>query len=226
MGITSKLEHSDSIWILGGGRFGTLAAERLSPKVAPNRVWVIDHRPERLAGVPEGVETVIADAAEYLSTNLGVGEGPGWIVPAVPVHVVWEFIRKRLASDFTLEALPPDAELLQTLPNVMTGEDGAMYASIADFMCPDNCPEPADCCTHTGKPRPVDMHSAISEFAADRFVPVVVRSHQLAPGVGGYRPAAIMDALEQVRASTRPVLLATACRCHGVLHLVGKTPNS
>lgn len=214
------LRHSDTIWILGAGRFGTIAADRLSAKVPPRQIRVIDHRSDRLAGLPGGVETVVGDAVAYLAANLDTGNDLSWIVPAVPVHVAWEFIRTQLAEAKALDAEAVDTTLLAALPNAMTGQGGAIYASIADFLCPDNCPEPAERCTHTGLPRPMELHKAVPDIAGDRWASVVVRSHQLAPGVGGYSPEALLDALDQVRTADRPVLLATACRCHGVIHLL------
>ncbi|MFH1981396.1 MAG: potassium transporter [Pseudomonadota bacterium] len=216
----NNLKPTDHIWILGAGRFGTIAAGRLAAKVPLRQIRVIDHRPDRLLGLPKGVKTAAGEAIEYIFSHLGQGADPDWIVPAVPVHVAWEFIRRRLGGKVMLNAAAPDPELLAALPNAMTGQGGAIYASIADFICPDNCPEPPDRCTHTGQPRPMELFQAISDIAGHRFLPVVIRSHQLAPGVGGYKPNALRDALEQVNSIDQPVLLATACRCHGVLHLL------
>ena len=216
--LKTMLRHSDAVWILGAGRFGTIAAERLSARVPPRQIQVIDHRSDRLAGLPEGVDAVIGDAVAYLATHLGTGSDPAWIVPAVPVHVAWEFIRMRLADPVSLEALAPEADLVAALPNAMKGGGGAIYTSIADFLCPDNCPEPAERCTHTGRQRPMELYQSLPDIAGDRWISVVIRSRQLAPGVGGYSPRALHDALERVKAADRPVLLATACRCHGVLH--------
>lgn len=221
-----QLTSSDYIWVLGAGRFGTIAAQRLLKKVARLHVRAVDHRQDRLRGLPPGTETISGDAVSYLVEHIGVGVDPDWIVPAVPVHVAWEFIRKRLSAEKTLVALTLGEDLLSKLPNAMTGEGGAVYASIADFLCPDNCPEPADRCTHTGKPRPMELFSAIPDIADDAWSAVVVRSHQLAPGVGGYRPAALLDALDRVETAQKPVLLATACRCHGVIHGIGKASDS
>jgi hypothetical protein len=176
--------------------------------------------------LPVDVESVAGDAVDYMCDTLGRGMDPDWIVPAVPVHVLWEFVRNRLRDAVTLEALPPDPELTDTLPNVMTGEGHAIYTSIADFLCPDNCHEPADCCTYTGEPRPLDMHATLTNVGSGQFAPVVVQSRQLAPGVGGYRPAALEDSVLEVKSAARRILLATVCRCHAVLHLVGRAPNS
>jgi hypothetical protein len=45
----------------------------------------------------------------------------------------------------------------------------------------------------------------------------VIRSRQLAPGVGGYPPAALRQAEAASLAAPRSVLLATACKCHAVI---------
>ncbi|MGD8613081.1 MAG: potassium transporter, partial [Desulfobacterales bacterium] len=90
--------------------------------------------------------------------------------------------------------------------------------SIADFKCPANCSEPDDICTHTGKPRPMILHEFLKSIQPKGFTSIVIRSHQLAPGVGGYTPAALFDALDQIKKMQSPVLLSTACSCHGVMN--------
>ncbi len=217
------LSKNHRIWILGAGRFGTIAAERLFRKVPPKNILALDHRADRLGGLPDGIETIQMDAVEFLLQYLGYGKDPDWIVPAVPVHVVWEFVRGSEQETAAFQAVSPPPDLLDALPNPLTGEGGAIYTSIADFLCPDNCPEPADRCTHTGKPRPVDLFRAIPEMAGNAWASIVVRSHQLTAGVGGYPPASLVNAVKRVKKARKPVLLATACRCHGVLHLIARS---
>ncbi|MFW6240200.1 MAG: hypothetical protein ACOC98_06260 [Thermodesulfobacteriota bacterium] len=45
----------------------------------------------------------------------------------------------------------------------------------------------------------------------------MVRSHQLAPGVGGVRPDQLWRLLRQVSDTPGLQAVATACRCHGVV---------
>ena len=47
---------------------------------------------------------------------------------------------------------------------------------------------------------------------------VVIRSYQLLPGVGGYKPQALYEALKEIETAQIPVILSTACSCHGVIH--------
>jgi hypothetical protein len=63
-----------------------------------------------------------------------------------------------------------------------------------------------------------------------RFSPwksLVIRSHQLGAGVGGYRVKELFDLGERVEKTFAPILLSTACSCHGVItglkrHVISK----
>lgn len=212
----------DSCWILGAGHFGRRALSVLRRKYAEAAITVVDRDDDALSETPAGrrVAVVRAEAMAYLVEHLKPGQpAPEWIVPAVPVHAAYEWIIHRLAAEgLRVVSLTVPETVVRRLPNVFRGEAGAIYASNADFLCPDNCPEPDAICTHTGKPRPCNLYERLGEVAAPPFRAIVVRSLQLAAGVGGYRPQTLFDTLAAVRKTPGPVLLSTACRCHGVLH--------
>jgi hypothetical protein len=76
-------------------------------------------------------------------------------------------------------------------------------------------------CTHTGKPRPPDMFRLLENLDVDDTMPIVIRSHQLLPGVGGFSPTDLMSAVDMVcKNSRQPLMIATACRCHGVVDFI------
>ena len=204
-------------WILGAGRFGRLAVERLLARREPPRLVVVDQNPDRLLLLAERpVDRVNEDALGFLRANLAAG--PDWIVPAVPVHVAFAWLSAELAELGRLEMLSvPDAVDAQA-PNPWRDGKGGLYTSVATFRCPDNCSEPRDRCTATGLPRSEDLFARLARIRAPGFVPVVLRSHQLAAGVGGYRPSALRRLLRKAEAAGGSVLVATACRCHGVIH--------
>jgi hypothetical protein len=108
--------------------------------------------------------------------------------------------------------------LVISLPNTIKGDHGELYISNADFICPENCPEPEDICTYTGMPRPHLLHQVLSAIDDKSFYPVVITSSQLQPGIGGYSARTLFEALKKVKHAAGPVLLSTACRCHGVMH--------
>ena len=65
------------------------------------------------------------------------------------------------------------------------------------------------------------MFELLSGIELFRYRPLVIRSFQLGPGIGGYRPRDLYDLLDQVESSDEAILLSTACRCHGVMTALG-----
>lgn len=62
------------------------------------------------------------------------------------------------------------------------------------------------------------MHAFIQRLPVANVKILVIRSFQLAAGVGGLRPRDLLSVLDQARTSTTPILLATARRCHAVIN--------
>ena len=61
------------------------------------------------------------------------------------------------------------------------------------------------------------MYRRLAELRIYPFSSLVVRSHQLAPGVGGYRPARLKQLAVDARRRPGYLLVSTACRCHAVI---------
>lgn len=216
-----------TVWILGAGQFGEIAAVRLRLKYPEATLIVVDKDPSALREV-ETVATaaVLGEGVAYLAQHLEGCGPPDWIVPAIPVHVAFEWIGLRLAAAYRIEKLTVPESVTHNLGQVVTGAGGSVYTSLADFTCPGNCPEPADLCFVTGKPRPVDLHGELAAVDPRRMTPVIVRSRQMSAGVGGYLPGDLFEALRQVEACPGPVLLGTACRCHSVLDAFRLIPRN
>jgi hypothetical protein len=210
-----------SVWIIGAGKFGAMASERLVKKHPEARVTVVDHRAEALKpfeALP--VEAVCHDGPSYLATHLDGHDDPDWVVPAIPVHLAFEWVRIKISMPRPFQVLPVPTDIEGMVLNPVRGREGQLFVSYADFVCPDNCSEPFDRCTFTGKPRKGLLYQTLERIVFEDFLSVVVRSRQLAPGVGGYRPEALRQALKDVAAHKGPVLFSTACLCHGVIHAV------
>ena len=209
----------NSIWVIGGGRFGLKAAEKLWLKNPRAAITVVEKNKNvcsRLDG--QSFKVVCTDGIDYLFEKLNESDGPDWIIPAIPIHVVFEWIRKKLSGNYHLNVLAVSEQVATALPNPFQGRNGELYISNADFICPEDCPEPAEICTYSGKPRPGILHKVLKAIRHDVFCSIVVQSCQLCPGVGGYSPGALFKALDQVVMANAPILLSTACRCHGVMH--------
>jgi hypothetical protein len=62
------------------------------------------------------------------------------------------------------------------------------------------------------------LHEFLKSIQRIDIKTVVIRSHQLAPGVGGYSPRDLFAALNEIEAAQGPVSLSTACSCHGIMN--------
>ena len=102
-----------TVWIIGAGQFGEKAAVRLRLKYSEASIIVVDQDQRALQHV-EGMATAVvaADGAAYLAEHLTVSEEPDWIVAAVPVHLAFEWLCKRLSPAYRVEKL--------TVPEALT----------------------------------------------------------------------------------------------------------
>ncbi len=211
-------------WIIGAGRFGQIAVERIIRHIPGASITVVDKQP--YAFDDSGVVMICRDGIQWLDAMLGSDVPVDMIIPAIPIHVVAEWLIGNIKKLFDIHPIQIPDSWLSRMPHPIRGKAGQAFVSHADFICPDNCPEPEKMCTHTGKPRPTDLFRLLGNFDFEDVLPIVLRSHQLLPGVGGIYPADLIDALDTVcNNSHRPLLIATACRCHGVvdfLHLEKK----
>ena len=201
-------------WVVGAGRFGRLACERLLAAKPSARIRVVDRECQ---SVPPGVEMVCGDATKFLSTNL-TALTDAWIVPAVPVHLAYEWLANRLSRKRAYRTLKVPEDVLPYLPNPMIGPQGQVYCSNANYRCPDDCPESPSLCTVTGKPRPLVLHAHLSALDVTPYVSVVLRSFQLAPGVGGFRAATLQGIYNALEDQRGRYLFSTACKCHAVVN--------
>jgi hypothetical protein len=208
----------ENFWIIGGGKFGLRAAGVLSKKHSLANLIVVEKEKavcrqlERL-----GFEAVCMDGIHYLERNLASPPYPDWIVPAIPLHTAYEWIRTKLSKTHRVQKITVPQDLVTELPNPINAETGRVYTSIADFKCPENCPEPDEICTHTAKPRPMVLHEFLKSIQRKDLKTVVIQSRQLAPGVGGYPPRDLFAVLNEIETARRPIMLSTACSCHGVM---------
>lgn len=203
-------------WILGAGRFGLIAVQRLITD-ADHPAVVVDGDRQRLMSVPKDrpVMKVHGDVFVFLS-NQNMAQDQ-WIIPAVPVHVAHGWILMELGKKGMARRLSVPESVDKQVPNPFRTPTGTVYASHATFRCPDNCPEPEDHCTVTKKPRPEKLYQTLRKLSIPAFGSVVVQSRQLAPGVGGYTGAQLKEALKVIETAPGSYLVATSCSCHAVI---------
>jgi len=207
----------DAILIVGAGRFGGRAAKILGSRLN-SPMWVLDTDPEALAHIDApGVSTVRDDGIRFLANNLTRMKPTSTIVPSLPRHFAFEWLRTCLGDEL-VAPIPVPQEILPFLPHTWPGLDGSLLVSHADFLCPEDCSEPETHCTVTGGLRGTPLHERMCRLDLQGYQTHVIRSRQLAPGVGGYPFSDLLALLDRLRREPAAKwLVGTACRCHGVL---------
>ena len=216
---------SSSYLIVGYGHFGRLAVQKLLKKDPHSKIAVIDRDQKAVQNIPSPkIEIVIGEAMTRLNQLLSRDRNT-YIIPAVPFHLAFEFVLSELRP---LGAKRTEVPALSGLPNPMMGRTGDLYTSHADFLCPDDCAEPSSYCTVTGKRRPKTLYKMLGDLLGP-FESKVIQSRQLGSGVGGFRSEVLFDLMEDIHqwaVSPRPILISTACRCHGVTSALSFTKPS
>ncbi len=209
-----------SYLILGAGKFGRLALKRLARQDAAATFLVVDRNPSALAAVRAlelpGVSGVVAEAVAFLAANLRQDSPWDWLIPMVPVHVAWAWLLAGPCKGWETAVVP---EALAGLgPGCFRGPEGQVYLSRAAHLCPDDCSESDPVCPVSGESREVALFAELAALKLPGWAIKVVASRQLSPGVGGYPPQELMALARELNGMSGRVLIATACRCHGVVH--------
>ncbi|MEW6660730.1 MAG: hypothetical protein AB1424_18970 [Thermodesulfobacteriota bacterium] len=206
--------------ILGAGKFGRLALERLRAQDEQAQFLVADWnaRVLRAQGLDvSGVQGVEAEAVAFLAESLREGAAGDWIIPAIPEHVAFSWLRQGPLAGTGWEVLEVPAEPATLTPVAVRGREGELYLSRARHLCPDDCSEPP-VCPVTGEPRETPLYEELAALEVPGFKTAVIPSLQLAPGVGGFPPGRLLALAQNLAGLRGKVLVATACRCHGVVH--------
>ena len=219
----------DDIFIIGAGHFGARAARILSQKT-DSSIFVVDLNEDSLSmldGIP--VKKISCDAISFLVKNYSIFNPGNIIVPAVPVHLAYEWLKGYLEGTYEITKIENAKifeEIKPLLPHTWPGSEGSLLVSYADFICPDDCPEP-EFCSVTGERRDNPLYSILGNLKPSGFKVHVIRSHQLAPGLGGYRVADLTRAEQELTSYKKGrCLLGTSCRCHGILTALEIKPVS
>lgn len=209
--------ESNSIFVIGGGHFGKRAVSILC-ELGHESIFLVDRCEEALKefeGMP--VKRFQEDGVRFLERNFRQMSNENIIVPALPVHLAFEWLRCRSAEGFTVERMLFPETIASLMPKSWHGKEDDLLVSYADFLCPDDCPEP-DRCTVTGEKREKPLFQYLSDIETRDFDIFIIRSRQIAPGLGGYRVGDLLKAERAVRDGDGTTwLIGTACKCHGVI---------
>ncbi len=207
----------EEIWIIGLGRFGYIAFQRLSQAANDRHFVLVDPVEENLLKCNGPAATLrIGDGVAFLESHLNKNRHPDWIIPALPVHLAVEWILLQMGPRMVRRITKPP-EFETAVPNPIRSPDGNLYVSHAHFKCPADCDEPRDICTVTREKRHQNMFELLGNLDIEPFESINIRSHQLGPGIGGYRPEQLFELMENVNQARGAIAVSTACRCHGVI---------
>ena len=208
-----------NIYILGSGHFGQRAAILLQKQIKDGSITVVDRQPKSLAVIEAaGCKGQTMEAVDFLTSRADQILPDHWIVPAVPLHLAYAWLQAMLKSGFNLKEIPVPRAVGSLIPNAVWGDKAQVYTSIATFRCPENCPEPQNKCTVTGKPRPQILWQTLASLNIPGFRSICIRSYQLAPGVGGFQFKSLQRARQMIETNPGRYLISTACKCHGVIN--------
>lgn len=210
----------EQYWIIGFGKVGRRALVRLRRKAPDAHISIVDPRYSTPPEKGRALQWYAEDGITFILNRVltGNSEASHWIVPALPRHLAYEWIVVRLKETGIFKPCAVPGNVIPQLPNVVKGPAGEAYMSNADFVCPENCNEPQKKCPVTGQPRPYRLYEHLRSVQSEGYRSLVIRSYQLAPGVGGYRGGQLIDLLTEVHTNPGKYLLSTASQCHGVMH--------
>jgi hypothetical protein len=199
--------------VLGCGKFGKLAISRLMEHFERPEIVAVDTNLDLLRALPSKVTAVEGDVVEFLIRVKP--DGDDILVPMVPFHFA---ARYWLAKDCGLEEAPLPDGIDEQTPHPFRVNPSTLVCSKADFICPDDCPE-GETCTVTGAPRE-PLFQELSLINAPGCKIIVLRSRQILPGIGGYSARDLYEIGAELQEG--PNLLATSCKCHGVVTALRK----
>lgn len=208
-----KARNSRPAIVIGFGRLGQSAVKRLF-SLGFGRLTVVDNHPSAMAGLSDEVVKVQGSGPTWLA---GQSLGQSWIIPALPVHLAAYWLKEALRLKGRAAAWEPvDQPAFASLPHLSQTKDRGLLASWADFLCPDDCEEKGPCPRLGVSLEP--LYLRLRALAQNQPLGVV-RSYQLAPGLGGYPARSLRKLLEFALARREgELMVATACRCHAVIH--------
>lgn len=214
----------ETILIIGAGRFGKMAAVRLG-STRHSLLCIVDQDKGKLSEVETPrARRVCYAGPEFLTEHFHLLRPSNVIIPALPVHLAYEWLRRSLPRSLKATPLQVPRSLIPLLPHTWEGGDGSLLISYADSLCPDDCPEPEDYCTVTGQKRETPLYGLLGHLDCPGYRIHVVRSQQLAPGTGGYGVRDLEELLGRVSTGGEGKwLVGTACKCHGVVTAVELT---
>jgi hypothetical protein len=196
--------------ILGYGKFGRIALERVRRAFPGCETIIVESDATRTADLrAQDVQIHTMEAVAFLVSHPEL-QDDDIVIPMVPFHLAAAFL---LAVTPRCAETPLPEHITDLVPNPWPVRASTVCCSVADFLCPDDCPE-GDRCTVTGEARD-PLHDVLAALNIPGWSVVALRSFQILPGVGGYMMGELRAL--QLRLGGGRYLIATSCKCHGTV---------
>jgi len=216
------------VHIIGCGKFGQRALDFYASEMPEQNLVLVDSENDNLTAAKDlldesGVDflTDDQDAVTYLVDLLADADSrrDDWIIPTVPLHLAFAVLAEVTGRR------PLKWQRKPVLPNLFTGERNEIYSSLADFLCPANCPQPRRYCFYTKVKRRVTLLRRLAgleyRVAVKKIPSIILPSTQIGPGLGGFPLRRLTRIVNYVQnRCSGPLLFSTACRCHGVTNIL------
>lgn len=210
--------------IFGGGRYGLEAARYL---VSEGKNFVVVDSDENCAVKRElNLPEYSGNTQENSFVRGGIKElvklffdlNPEYVFPTAPIHVAGSFLMEHLGFEVWYEGVDLALAGIPMKVVVSAGRGSVVVSYNRDRECLPKCRAP-DVCPVTGIKKPAPMYELVRFAIPEGFV---IESHYLQPGLGAIRGERLREMVEWAE-KRHEVLVATACRCHGVITALRRT---
>ena len=172
-------------------------------------ITVVDHCPKACEAIAEpGLSTVCMDGVSYLHHYLTDSDQPGWVIPVIPVHLVYAWIRLRLLPDISIVPVDIPESFADRFP-ISFLETQARYSSATlPLSARRTAPRPGTCvpipgCAQKTIPVPGDCRSFLRWFS--EFCP---SKRATRAGNGGIDPWFFHSSIHSWQCSSFPILFS------------------
>lgn len=203
--------------VLGCGVFGQKAVIEIKKRFPQSTIIAVDKDRDRLSAVSPPADLLYHDDAVNYLTRLPE-ENFSWVaIPALPVHLAYEWLVLSLKKHQQVVRTPVPQELNPGLPLQLRDDKGSLYLSNTNSCCPADCVEADELCLITGEPKRKPLYKLLAEIEHSNIPIHIIRSFQIAPGVGGYRLIDLFQLQRKLTGKEGYHLVSTACHCHAVI---------
>jgi len=212
--------------IIGGGKFGTRAAEYLLKNSKP--FIVLDKDEKCLVMKTFDLARLNPDEIDHIDSSKNYfAKGnvinaltliekvkPEYVFPTAPIHIAAMLVKEKYGLkvwdegiNHFLAGIPPKI----TKIIVSVGKGTVVVSYNRDKACKQNCDAPP-ICPVTKLKKPCPMYDLL-QFAAPEAI--ILRSYQL-ERLGALKGNEIIEVLEKCKGKSS-IIIGTACKCHGVI---------